>query len=38
LGDAFRGWLSIFLFSFPVFTFLLGTSNSKTVSEYWYCQ
>jgi hypothetical protein len=38
LGDAFYGWLSIFLFLFPVFTFLLSTSNSKTVSKYWYCQ
>jgi len=38
LGDAFHGWLSVFLFLFPVFTVLLGTSNSKSVSKYWYCQ
>ena len=28
-GDAFRGWLSVFLFLFPVFIVLLGTSTSK---------
>ena len=38
LGDVFPGWLSVFVFFFPVFTVLLGTSNSKTVSKYWYCQ
>jgi hypothetical protein len=38
LGDVFHRWLSVFLFLFPVFTVLLGTSNSKTVSKYWYCQ
>ena len=38
LGDNFHGWLSVFLFLFPVFTVLLGTVNSKSVSKYWYSQ